>query len=102
MAGAIAASALEGETVVRNWRGDQLVPEFTQDLATLTGRSRLMPARIIAIDGRGLGKSTVSRCRRGARASDPRHRLCRAVTLARWSRVDLDNGDAVAEVPVPP
>jgi 3-phosphoshikimate 1-carboxyvinyltransferase len=40
MAGAIAANALEGETVVRNWRAvTSSYPEFTQDLATLTGRA---------------------------------------------------------------
>jgi 5-enolpyruvylshikimate-3-phosphate synthase len=42
MAGAIAANALEGETVVRNWRAvTSSYPEFTQDLATLTGRAGL-------------------------------------------------------------
>jgi 3-phosphoshikimate 1-carboxyvinyltransferase len=40
MAGAIAANAIEGETVVRNWRAvTSSYPEFTQDLATLTGRA---------------------------------------------------------------
>jgi 3-phosphoshikimate 1-carboxyvinyltransferase len=42
MAGAVAANALEGETLVRNWRAvTSSYPEFTQDLATLTGRSAL-------------------------------------------------------------
>jgi 3-phosphoshikimate 1-carboxyvinyltransferase len=40
MAGAVAANALEGETVVHNWRAvASSYPEFTQDLATLTGRA---------------------------------------------------------------
>ena len=40
MAGAIAANALEGESLVRNWRAvTSSYPEFTQDLATLTGRA---------------------------------------------------------------
>ena len=40
MTGAIAANALEGETLVRNWRAvTSSYPEFTQDLATLTGRA---------------------------------------------------------------
>ncbi len=40
MAGAIAANALEGETLVRNWRAvTSSYPEFTQDLATVTGRA---------------------------------------------------------------
>ena len=40
MAGAIAANASEGETVVRGWRAVAIsYPEFTEDLATLTGRS---------------------------------------------------------------
>ena len=39
MAGAIAANALAGETVVRNWRAvASSYPEFTEHLATLTGR----------------------------------------------------------------
>ncbi len=42
MAGAVAANALEGETVVHDWRAvASSYPEFTHDLATLTGR----PAR---------------------------------------------------------
>jgi 3-phosphoshikimate 1-carboxyvinyltransferase len=42
MAGAVAANALEGETVVRNWRAvTSSYPEFTDDLATLTGRAAL-------------------------------------------------------------
>jgi len=42
MAGAVAANALEGETLVRNWRAvTSSYPEFTQDLATLTGRAAL-------------------------------------------------------------
>ena len=42
MAGAIAANALEGETLVRNWRAvTSSYPEFTEDLATLTGRASL-------------------------------------------------------------
>jgi 3-phosphoshikimate 1-carboxyvinyltransferase len=42
MAGAVAANALAGETVVRNWRAvASSYPEFTQDLATLTGRAAL-------------------------------------------------------------
>jgi 3-phosphoshikimate 1-carboxyvinyltransferase len=40
MAGAVAANALEGETVVRNWGAvASSYPEFTRDLATLTGRA---------------------------------------------------------------
>ena len=39
MAGAVAANALEGETVVHDWRAvASSYPEFTDDLATLTGR----------------------------------------------------------------
>jgi 3-phosphoshikimate 1-carboxyvinyltransferase len=42
MAGAVAANASEGESVVRGWRAvTSSYPEFTQDLATLTGRSAL-------------------------------------------------------------
>jgi len=42
MAGAVAANALDGECVVRNWRAvTSSYPEFTQDLATLTGRVAL-------------------------------------------------------------
>jgi len=42
MAGAVAANACEGESLVRNWRAvTSSYPEFTQDLATLTGRARL-------------------------------------------------------------
>ena len=42
MAAAVAANALEGETVVHNWRAvTSSYPEFTQDLATLTGRAAL-------------------------------------------------------------
>jgi len=42
MAGAVAANALEGECSVRNWRAvTTSYPEFTQDLATLTGRASL-------------------------------------------------------------
>jgi 5-enolpyruvylshikimate-3-phosphate synthase len=38
MAGAVAANALEGEMVVRGWRAvASSYPEFTEDLATLTG-----------------------------------------------------------------
>jgi 3-phosphoshikimate 1-carboxyvinyltransferase len=38
MAGAVAANALEGEMVVRGWRTvASSYPEFTEDLATLTG-----------------------------------------------------------------
>jgi 3-phosphoshikimate 1-carboxyvinyltransferase len=40
MAGAVAANALEGETRLRNWRAvTSSYPEFTQDLARLTGRT---------------------------------------------------------------
>jgi 3-phosphoshikimate 1-carboxyvinyltransferase len=39
MAGAVAANALEGDTRVRGWRAvASSYPEFTHDLATLTGR----------------------------------------------------------------
>jgi 3-phosphoshikimate 1-carboxyvinyltransferase len=42
MAGAVAANACEGESLVRNWRAvTSSYPEFTQDLATLTGRAGL-------------------------------------------------------------
>jgi 3-phosphoshikimate 1-carboxyvinyltransferase len=42
MAGAVAGNALDGETLVRNWRAvTSSYPEFTQDLATLTGRAAL-------------------------------------------------------------
>ena len=42
MAGAIAANALEGESFVHNWRAvTSSYPEFTEDLATLTGRAAL-------------------------------------------------------------
>ncbi len=38
MAGAIAANALEGETLIRGWRAvTSSYPEFTQDLATAHG-----------------------------------------------------------------
>jgi 3-phosphoshikimate 1-carboxyvinyltransferase len=40
MAGAVAANALEGDTIVRNWRHvASSYPEFTEDLAALTGRA---------------------------------------------------------------
>ncbi len=40
MAGAVAANATEGESLVRNWRAvTSSYPEFTQDLAVLTGRA---------------------------------------------------------------
>ena len=40
MAGAVAANALEGETLIRRWRAvTSSYPEFTQDLATATGRA---------------------------------------------------------------
>jgi len=42
MAGAVAANAVSGECSVRNWRAvTSSYPEFTQDLATLTGRASL-------------------------------------------------------------
>jgi 3-phosphoshikimate 1-carboxyvinyltransferase len=42
MAGAVAANALPGECSVSNWRAvTSSYPEFTQDLATLIGRSSL-------------------------------------------------------------
>jgi 3-phosphoshikimate 1-carboxyvinyltransferase len=40
MAGAVAANALEGESLVHDWRAVvSSYPEFTQDLATVTGRA---------------------------------------------------------------
>jgi 3-phosphoshikimate 1-carboxyvinyltransferase len=42
MAGAIAANALVGETQIQHWRAViSSYPEFTQDLATVTGRAAL-------------------------------------------------------------
>jgi 3-phosphoshikimate 1-carboxyvinyltransferase len=42
MAGAVAANALEGASLVHDWRAVvSSYPEFTQDLATLTGRAGL-------------------------------------------------------------
>jgi 3-phosphoshikimate 1-carboxyvinyltransferase len=42
MAGAVAANAVEGESLVHDWRAVvSSYPEFTQDLATVTGRASL-------------------------------------------------------------
>jgi 3-phosphoshikimate 1-carboxyvinyltransferase len=41
MAGAIAAIAMDGESVVDGWRASSVsYPEFGDDLATLTGKGR--------------------------------------------------------------
>ena len=42
MAAAVAANAIEGESHVHGWRAvASSYPEFTDDLATLTGRAQL-------------------------------------------------------------
>ena len=105
MAGAVAANAIEGETVVRDWRAvASSYPEFTarprhphRDARTVSPG-----AHVIAIDGpAGSGKSTVARgvaAALGLPTLDT-GAMYRAVTLAALEAgVDLGDGDAVAAV----